>query len=181
MFTNLMDKLGPQQAVSAMHSHYREVYYKTGKNVDHPTPLAKVWTAWIITCFLTLHLGISPVRKDCRSGLSAMDKPMIYYLKELIPDDAACEKTRVALGLDGIYSLVSTDDLADTGYTSKVRLNIQIDDLTQIKGKTIRIKNGSKIVKEVIVSSGEIQLELPVGIYERMPLPKPLISTITNI
>ena len=80
----------------------------------------------------------------------AMDKPMIYYLKELIPDDAACEKTRVALGLDGIYSLVSTDDLADTGYTSKVRLNIQIDDLTQIKGKTIRIKNGSKIVKEVI-------------------------------
>ena len=61
------------------------------------------------------------------------------------------EKTRVALGLDGIYSLVSTDDLADTGYTSKVRLNIQIDDLTQIKGKTIRIKNGSKIVKEVIV------------------------------
>ena len=43
------------------------------------------------------------------------------------------EKTRVALGLDGIYSLVSTDDLADTGYTSKVRLNIQIDDLTQIK------------------------------------------------
>ena len=39
-----------------------------------------------------------------------MDKPMIYYLKELIPDDAACEKTRAALGLDGIYSLVSTDD-----------------------------------------------------------------------
>lgn len=27
----------------------------------------------------------------------AMDKPMIYYLKELIPDDAACEKTRAAL------------------------------------------------------------------------------------
>ena len=52
-------------------------------------------------------------------------------------------------------------------------MNIQIDDLTQIKGKTIRIKNGSKIVKEVIVSSGEIQLELPVGIYElEMPLPK---------
>lgn len=82
-------------------------------------------------------------------------------------------KQGIALGLDGIYSLVSTDDLADTGYTSKVRLNIQIDDLTQIKGKTIRIKNGSKIVKEVTVSSGEIQLELPVGIYElEMPLPK---------
>ncbi len=59
MFTNLMDKLGPQQAVSAMHSHYREVYYKTGKKWDHPTPLRKVWTAWIITCFLTLHPGIS--------------------------------------------------------------------------------------------------------------------------
>lgn len=173
MFTNLMDKLGPQQAVSAMHSHYREVYYKTGKKMGSSDALAESLDSLdynVLPYFASWHILPSGRIAD---QVYAMDKPMIYYLKELIPDDAACEKTRVALGLDGIYSLVSTDDLADTGYTSKVRLNIQIDDLTQIKGKTIRIKNGSKIVKEVILSSGEIQLELPVGIYElEMPLPK---------
>ena len=41
MFTNLMDKLGPQQAVSAMHSHYREVYYKTGKKIGSSDALAE--------------------------------------------------------------------------------------------------------------------------------------------
>ena len=41
MFTNLMDKLGPQQAVSAMHSHYREVYYKTGKKMGSSDALAE--------------------------------------------------------------------------------------------------------------------------------------------
>ena len=41
MFTNLMDKLGPQQAVSAMHSHYREVYYKTSKKMGSSDALAE--------------------------------------------------------------------------------------------------------------------------------------------
>lgn len=173
MFTNLMDKLGPQQAVSAMHSHYREVYYKTGKKMGSSDALAESLNSLdynVLPYFASWHIIPSGRIAD---QVYAMDKPMIYYLKELIPDDAACEKTRAALGLDGIYSLVSTDDLADTGYTSKVRLNIQIDDLSQIKGKTIRVKNGSKIVKELTISGSEMQMELPVGIYEiEMPLPK---------
>lgn len=173
MFTNLMDKLGPQQAVSAMHSHYREVYYKTGKKMGSSDALAESLDTLdynVLPYFASWHILPSGRIAD---QVYAMDKPMIYYLKELIPDDAACEKTRAALGLDGIYSLVSTDDLADTGYTSNIRLNIRIDDLSQIKGKTIRIKNGSKTVKEVTIFSDELQLELPVGIYEiEMPLPK---------
>lgn len=94
MFTNLMDKLGPQQAVSAMHSHYREVYYKTGKKMGSSDALAESLDSLdynVLPYFASWHILPSGKIAD---QVYAMDKPMIYYLKELIPDDAACEKTR---------------------------------------------------------------------------------------
>lgn len=70
MFTNLMDKLGPQQAVSAMHSHYREVYYKTGKKMGSSDALAESLDSLdynVLPYFASW--AYPPVRKDCRSGL----------------------------------------------------------------------------------------------------------------
>ena len=98
---------------------------------------------------------------------------MLYYLNDIITDKAACERVRSKLNLDGIYSLVSTDDLADTGYKSQATLKISIDDLSQIQNKNIVIKNGGKIVKKIPVTGKTIQTELPVGIYEiELPMPR---------
>ncbi len=71
-----------------MHSHYREVYYKTGKKWDHPTPLRESLDSLdynVLPYFASWHILPSGRIAD---QVYAMDKPMIYYLKELIPDDA---------------------------------------------------------------------------------------------
>lgn len=173
MFTNLMNKLGPQKAVSAMHSYYRQVYYLTGKKMASSDALAESLDTLgynVLPYFKAWHIVPSGKVED---KIYAMDKPMLYFLKELIPDDTACETTRVQLGLEGIYSLVSTDDLSATGYISKVSLDVQIDDLEQVKGKKIQIKNGDKVVKELTISDSRVTCELPVGIYKvEMPSPK---------
>ncbi len=172
MFTNLMNKLGPQKAVSAMHSYYRQVYYLTGKKMASSDALAESLDTLgynVLPYFKAWHIVPSGKVED---KIYAMDKPMLYFLKELIPDDTACETTRVQLGLEGIYSLVSTDDLSATGYISKVSLDVQIDDLEQVKGKKIQIKNGDKVVKELTISDSRVTCELPVGIYKvEMPSP----------
>lgn len=172
MFTNLMNKLGPQKAVSAMHSYYRQVYYLTGKKMASLDALAESLDTLgynVLPYFKAWHIVPSGKVED---KIYAMDKPMLYFLKELIPDDTACETTRVQLGLEGIYSLVSTDDLSATGYISKVSLDVQIDDLEQVKGKKIQIKNGDKVVKELTISDSRVTCELPVGIYKvEMPSP----------
>lgn len=173
MFTNLMNKLGPQKAVSAMHSYYRQVYYLTGKTMASSDALAESLDTLgynVLPYFKAWHIVPSGKVED---KIYAMDKPMLYFLKELIPDDTACETTRVQLGLEGIYSLVSTDDLSATGYISQVSLDVQIDDLEQVKGKKIQIKNGDKVVKELTISDFRMTCELPVGIYKvEMPSPK---------
>ena len=173
MFTNLMNKLGPQKAVSAMHSYYRQVYYLTGKKMASSDALAESLDTLgynVLPYFKAWHIVPSGKVED---KIYAMDKPMLYFLKELIPDDTACETTRVQLGLEGIYSLVSTDDLSATGYISQVSLDVQIDDLEQVKGKKIQIKNGDKVVKELTISDFRMTCELPVGIYKvEMPSPK---------
>lgn len=173
MFTNLMNKLGPQKAVSAMHSYYRQVYYLTGKKMASSDALAESLDTLgynVLPYFKAWHIVPSGKVED---KIYAMDKPMLYFLKELIPDDTACETTRVQLGLEGIYSLVSTDDLSATGYISQVSLDVQIDDLEQVKGKKIQIKNGDKVVKELTISDSRVTCELPVGIYKvEMPSPK---------
>lgn len=181
MFTNLMNKLGPQKAVSAMHSYYRQVYYLTGKKMASSDALAESLDTLgynVLPYFKAWHIVPSGKVED---KIYAMDKPMLYFLKELIPDDTACETTRVQLGLEGIYSLVSTDDLSATGYISQVSMDVQIDDLEQVKGKKILIKNGDKVVKELTISDSRVTCELPVGIYKvEMPSPKSNIYQYGN-
>lgn len=167
MFTNALDKLGPQETVAAMHTQYRKYYYENGKSASSSDIITESFSRTggynLLPYFEGWHIHPSEKKED---EIYDLDLPMVYYLKNLIPDDTECEAVRARLGLDGIYSLVSTDDLADTGYTSQVNIQIDIDDLSQIQNKNIRIKNGEKIVREIPVTSENLLVELPVGIYE---------------
>lgn len=193
MFTNALDKLGPEKTVKAMHTQYRKHCYENG----HPMPssdvinesFSKAGGYNMIPYFEGWYIRPSQKVKE---EIYDMDLPMLYYLKDLVTDqekvnspdkavrdaaeaDAAreAETIRERMGLDGIYSLVSTDELADTGYTSQVNLQLSIDDILQIQGKEIQIKNGTEIVKRVPVTGKNISIELPVGIYEvELPMPR---------
>lgn len=172
MFTNVLDKLGPQQTVSAMHTQYRRYCYENGKTTSSSDVITESFSRTgeynVVPYFDSWHIQPS---ERISNEIYDWDKPMIYYLKNLIPNDEECEEVRSHLNLDSIYSLVSTDELSYTGYTSQVSLNIKIDDLSQILNKNIVIKNGAKVVKKIPVTAKNMTVELPVGIYEvELPL-----------
>lgn len=174
MFTNVLDKMGAQQTVADMHTSYRRYAYENGKAPSSSDIIAESFSRTggynVLPYFEGWH--ICPSEK-IENEIYDLDLPMVYYLKNLIGEDEACEAVRKKLGLDGIYSLVSTDDLESTGYTSKVKLELDIDDFSQIQNKKLLIKNGSKVVKEVLLTAESMTLELPVGIYEaELPAPR---------
>lgn len=186
MFINALDKLGPEKTVKAMHTQYRKYCYENGHSISSSDVInesfSKAGGYNMVPYFEGWHINPSDKVKE---EIYEMDLPMLYYLKDLVTDqeransqdkevreaaeaEAAeeAETLRAKLGLDGIYSLVSTDELADTGYTSQVNLHLVIDDFLQIQGKEILIKNGSEIVKRLPVTVKDISVELPIGIYE---------------
>lgn len=181
MFINMLDCLGPQETVSAMHTQYRRYVYENQKHTSSSDVIIDSFSRTggynVAPYFDGWHINASEVVEDKLYGL---DLPMVYYLRNLIPDDALAEQARRQLndagaGLNGIYSLVSTDDLAklSTKYTSDVTLNISIDDFAAIEGRTILIKNGSKIAARVTADQPQLKVSLPVGIYEvELPLPR---------
>lgn len=174
MFTNMLDKLGSQKTTAAMHTQFRKYFYEKKKNASSSDVITESFTRAggynVVPYFDGWH--IQPSEK-IRDEIYDLDYPMVYYLKNLVPNETECEAIRSRLGLNGIYSLVSTDDLADTGYTSKVSLKIKIDDLSVIENKNILIKNGKEIVKQLPVTAENMTVELPVGIYEvELPVPR---------
>lgn len=176
MFINVLDKLGPENTVSAMHTQYRKYYYENKRHTSSSDVIIDSFSRAggynVIPYFEGWHIEPSAQKE---SRIYDMDLPMVYYLKDLIEDEEKCEEIRENLGLNGIYSLVSTDDLADTGYKSRAELRISIDNIAQIQNKNILIKNGEKVVKEIPVTGETISVELPVGIYE-VELPAPRAS-----
>lgn len=173
MFTNALDKLGPQNTVAAMHEQYRRYYYEKRQHMSSSDAIVESFSKAggynMIPYFATWHIQPS---LTAQNRIYDEELPIAYYLKDLIPDAAAAEKVRSELGLAGVYSLVSTDELAYTGYKSQIELKLNIDDLSQIQGRSIEVKNGDKLVSVVPVTSDTIQLELPVGAYE-LKLPSP--------
>ena len=181
MFTNMLDRIGPQEAVSAMHTQYRKYYYENRKHTSSSDVIidsfSRVGGYNTAPYFDGWHIHASELLED---RLYNQDLPMLYYLRSLIPDDALAERARqqlnaAGMSLSGIYGLVSTDDLAKLSetYTSNVTLKLSIDEFSAVEGKTILIKNGSKIAARVKADRKELQLNLPVGIYEvELPLPR---------
>lgn len=190
MFTNALDALGPEKTTAAMHTQFRKYVYDSG-NTKRPSSGNVIVDSYshaggynMAPYFDGWHILPSD---EVKEAIYDEDLPMLYYIRNLIPDDNEAEKVRKELSekraaagkdtLNGIYSLVSTDDIASlsTKYTSKVKLSVSIDDTAVIAGKKILIKNGETIVKEVLLENDKTayDIELPAGIYEvELPTPR---------
>lgn len=172
MFTNALDRLGPKETVSNMHRSYRKYYYENKKMRGSSDAVVESFSESgynMVPYFETYH--ITPSQK-VENEIYEKDYPILYYIYDLIPDQTLATKARKELGLPGVYCLADADDLAFTGYTSQVEFQIEIDDLTQIRGKNIVIKNGKKIVKRIPVTGTSLTAEIPIGAYEvEVPAP----------
>lgn len=166
MFVNLLDKIGPEKSMANAHQTYRK-YLSQGIQYTASDLFAEAFSksskfnvipyleSWKIT-----------TSNNVKSQIYEEELPMIYYLRNLVSSDEKAEKIRTELALDGNYALVSNSDIEKYNMTGNATINIAIDQIEQIKGKKIYIKDGSKIVKEATINEQTIKIEdIPVGIY----------------
>lgn len=166
MFVNLLDKIGPEQGMAYVHSKYRE-YVSNGKKLNASDMFSKgfsEYSGYNVIPYLN-SFKIYP-SEDISSEIYEQELPMIYYLRELVNSNERAEQIRKDLNLSGNYDLVSNSDIAKYNMTGNLNININIDDLQQLKNKKIYIKDGKKIIKEIEITSNNIDIkDLPVGIY----------------
>lgn len=169
MFVNLLDKIGPEKGTSALHTNFRATTYNNnGKSPSSSDALieylGEAGNYNLVPYFDSYHIQPSDALKE---KVFDQDYPFVYYLRDLVDSDATAETIRQSLNLKGLYDLVTVDDLKSTGHKSNVTIHINIDDLAQIRGKDLIVKNGSEIVKKVEINSENVSLgELPIGLYE---------------
>ncbi|WP_260448680.1 putative mucin/carbohydrate-binding domain-containing protein [Listeria grandensis] len=89
----------------------------------------------------------------------------VYPLASLLSGDNL-KKARKDIKVDSKWGLVSNDQLSKYKITNTMNIQFTINDFTQIKGKTLRIKDGSDVVREVKITTPTVTLKnMPIGIY----------------
>jgi hypothetical protein len=173
-FVDLLDKIGPEESMAYVHSQYRK-YVSEGKYYTASDMFAKAFSeksGYNVIPYMNSFKIYPSI--DMQAEIYEQELPMLYYLKDLVATDEKAEQIRQDLNLDGKYDLVSNEDIAQYQMTGDLVLQLSIDDFEQIKGEKIYIKDGSNIVKEIVVDDPTIKIEnLPVGIYTlQMPSTK---------
>lgn len=93
------------------------------------------------------------------------DYKAVAPLKELV-SSSELANAQQKLNLESYLSLVDTDQMAELHFTGNATIKLDINDFSQIEGQDLIIKNGSKIVKKVKLTSKTVNLgTLPKGIY----------------
>lgn len=175
MFVNVLDKIGPRESMGALHRNFRRYRQEHGKDQGASDVIIESFGDTsgynLIPYFETYHIQPNTMLK---SRIYQEDYEIPYYLRELVETEQEAEGIKEDLQLRGIYDLVTPQDLGDTGYRSDVTIHFNIDDLDQIKGRRLTVKDGSKVVKSVEIQGEMVALgELPIGAYE-LELPNTL-------
>ncbi len=182
-YINLLNKIGAKQALSNFYSYYRNGVYTTDIAYSLQSNYSNILTYGlsnssqynVIPYFQNWKLQIS---KDIEGEIYNNDYPIVYFLRDFVKDDAKAEEIKNDLKLEGIYSLVSNDDISKYNLKGNVNLNLSDDDFEYLKGSNILLKSGKNIVKQVEVNSKSITIsDIPVGAYEIEFTKKGKIST----
>lgn len=173
-FVDLLDKIGPEKSMAYVHSKYRE-YLSKGIRYNASNMYAKSFSevsGYNVIPYMN-SWKIVP-SEDIQSEIYEKELPMIYYLRDFVESDEKSEQIRKDLNLEGNYSLVSNEELEKYNMKGSLSLKITIDDLEQLQGKKLYIKDGKNIIKEILIENSNIDIkDLPVGIYTlQMPSAK---------
>ncbi|MCH5198790.1 MAG: M60 family metallopeptidase [Oscillospiraceae bacterium] len=168
---NMLNATGDyMNAYASLNQYYREVYFTTGvkmKNQD----------AWILAMAKNYGINLTPYIESWGITVSdyVKDEMMlsgveaVYFMSDMVADPALSAELKKELGTVGDYGLVKTSSLAEKGLTGTVKITFNISDFENIKNKYLYIYNGSSEIAKVQVTTPELTLELPVGIYKVAP------------
>lgn len=164
----LKDKVGDKAFIN-FNQRYRELTNKPGGFVsdqlllDMLTEYYGEGSGFNIAPFVELIQGnMSDKQKTVAVNSSNKN---VYPLAALVSGDNLA-KARQDIALDSKWALVNNAQLTKYGLKQNIKLNLDIKDISQLKGQTLKMMDGSTVVKEVVIQGTTVELkDMPVGIY----------------
>ena len=156
---NLLNTFEAGTTYSKMFSWYREQLYlgRTMTNQDAYTEsIADIYNVNIIPYMEAWGLKISD---NVKSKIHEAKYPSMNILKDIVSEEDL-ERIMQAENIDLKYSLISDIALQKYNITGNLKLYIDIDDINNIKGKIILLKQGTEIVKSIKIENNQIELKI---------------------
>lgn len=171
MICNLLDHFGGGDAYGQMFRWYREALAqgRTMTNTDvYAESLAELYGKNVIPYLEAWGLSVG---EDTRNKVYEMNLPVVSILKDMVGEESLAqimESRQIAEK----YEIVTSS--AYEGVYGSGSIQINIDDVSEVLGKKVKVMDGSTVVKEVVINGDVVSLgELPVGIYSlKMPSSK---------
>ena len=164
---NLFDYFEGPNTYSKMFSWYREKLIKgrrTMTNQDaYVEAIAEIYNVNIIPYMEAWGLKISDETK-----LKIINKELkvLNILKDTITQENNLNEIMQEENISEKYTLVSNDILNKYDYKGQLKLKILIDDIEELIGENIFLKDENETIKIIAIDSDVIELEnIPVGTY----------------
>ncbi len=165
MVINLFDAFEGPDTYSKMFKWYRRQMNagRTMTNQDaYVEAIADIYNVNIIPYMEAWQLDISD---EVKEKVYSQDMPTLNILKDIVSEESI---TKVMNGeeISEKYDLVTNDILKNYNITGNLTINIDIDNIENVKGKIIKIKQADEIVKNATIEGNTVKIDnLPVGTY----------------
>ncbi|MCI7181149.1 MAG: S-layer homology domain-containing protein [Schaedlerella sp.] len=175
VFVNLLNKIGAEQAMARLHHDWRAARGQASSTTDFIVEHLSDYCGYNLVPYFE-KCGAS-VSERAKSRIYAKQYPIMDYLGDYFTSDSDAREAAGTLGTSMIYSLVDNEELSATGKKGNLNIKITIDNLDEIKGKTVALMDGRKTVaSEIIEGSTVFFADVPAGSYT-LSLPIPATRT----
>ncbi|MBC1530242.1 enhancing factor (viral) [Listeria booriae] len=167
MLTLMKDKAGDDAF-----SHFNQAY-RAASNAKTVPDNAKLLDLMSKYFGETSHYDFTPYLELVQGSVSAKQKAenlysgnkAVYPIAALLSGDNL-KKARKDINLDSKWGLVSNSQLEKYKWNNTTTIQFTINDFTQLKGKTLRIKDGADVLREIKITTPAMTIKnMPVGIY----------------
>ena len=161
---NLLNTFEKGTTYGKLYSWYRDQLYKgrTMTNQDaYIEGIAELYKVNIIPYMEAWGLQISD---ETKANIYENHYPFMNILKDMVNENTL-QAVINGEGMDRKYGLVSNEILQKYTTQGNMNLQIEIDDISQIQGKVIQIKDGKEVIKPIKIENSQIEETLPVGTY----------------
>ncbi len=161
---NLLNSFEKGTTYGKLFSWYREQLYlgRRMTNQDaYVEGIAEIYQVNILPYMEAWGLRLSD---QVKAKVYENNYPLMNILKDMVNDDtlqAIIDGERI----DRKYAVVSNEILQKYASDGNMTLQIDIDDIVQIHGKIIQIKDGKEIISTIKIEDSQIERQLPVGTY----------------
>ena len=168
---NLLDTYDPKQTYAEINKIWRRAK-RDGRTLTNQEAyveaFAKLYNVNVIPYFESWGL---PIRDDLKKDL--VNLPILSSLGDMVSQEDA-NNVKNQLSKDGIYSLVTNEEMISTGLKGNMNITLAIDNIAELNGKKIIVTNNQNYKKEILINNSTVTLtDVPVGMYEIiLPVPK---------